>query len=107
MLNDKQRSVLRWVADGSPDGVMEGYHYRVSAAALRSRGLLKITGRGPTWHARLTELGEGFLARLDNAQGASEATDEAPPHAKGIGRVRKRTGHPTRQASAGRPSGQC
>jgi hypothetical protein len=37
-LNDRQNAVLRWVADGRPEGVMEGYAHRVSAAALRSQG---------------------------------------------------------------------
>jgi hypothetical protein len=63
-LNEKQRSVLRWIADGCSDGVMEGYLHRVSAAALRSRGLVRISGRGPTWRAELTDLGQRCVAEL-------------------------------------------
>jgi hypothetical protein len=44
---------------------MEGYYHRLSAAALRSRGLLRIAGRGPTWHARVTERGLALLGQLD------------------------------------------
>jgi hypothetical protein len=47
-LNETQLAVLRWIADGSRAGVMEGYGYRISAAALRSRGLIKISGRSTT-----------------------------------------------------------
>jgi hypothetical protein len=60
-LNDAQLAVLRWVAEGSPEKVMEGYAHRLSAAALRSRGLVKISGRGPAWRARITPEGESFL----------------------------------------------
>ena len=35
--------------DGSPSGVMPGYTHRISAAALRSRDLVRISGRGGTW----------------------------------------------------------
>jgi hypothetical protein len=41
---------------------MEGYAHRVSAAALRSRGLVKISGRGPTWRATITDAGRAFLS---------------------------------------------
>lgn len=61
--NALQLSVLRWVADGSPDGVMDDYAHRVSAAALRARGLLRVSGRGPTWHAELTPDGHALLSR--------------------------------------------
>jgi len=39
LLNESQVAVLRWITAGSPRGVMEGYAHRISAAALRSRGL--------------------------------------------------------------------
>jgi hypothetical protein len=57
-LNEVQLTVLRWVADGSPAGVMDGYGYRISAAALRTRGLIKLSGRSATWQARITRAGE-------------------------------------------------
>ncbi len=45
-LNDAQIAVLRWIAAGSPAGVMEeGYSHCVSAAALRNRSLVRISGR--------------------------------------------------------------
>jgi hypothetical protein len=65
-LNDAQLAVLRWIAEGSPPNVMEGYAHRLSAAALRSRGLVKISGRGPAWRARITPEGESFLGGMSN-----------------------------------------
>jgi hypothetical protein len=75
-LNDSQTAVLRWVAEGCPPGVMEGYAHRVSAAALRSRALVRISGRGKTWNAELTDLGREQLERLDQASTADPATEE-------------------------------
>lgn len=63
-INDSQREVLRWVAKGSPDGVMEDYSHRVSASALRSRGLVRITGRGPSLRAELTDAGRALVDQL-------------------------------------------
>ena len=45
---------------------MDGYAHRVSAAALRSRGFLRISGRGPTWRAELTPTGRTLLEELDS-----------------------------------------
>jgi hypothetical protein len=61
-LNSAQLDLLRWVADGCADGVYDGYTYRISAAALQSRGLLRISGRGPSWRAELTARGVALLA---------------------------------------------
>lgn len=60
-LNDAQRSILKWVKDGCPDGIYEGYTHRISAAALRSRGLIRISGHGPNWRAEITEAGLVYL----------------------------------------------
>jgi hypothetical protein len=62
-LTEQQLSILRWIADGCPDGVMEGSAYRISAAALRSRGLLTISGRGRAWSARVTDAGREYLGK--------------------------------------------
>jgi hypothetical protein len=36
-LNKAQITVLRWIAEGSPEDVMQGHTHRTSAAALHSR----------------------------------------------------------------------
>lgn len=65
-LNDVQVRVLRWIAEGCPDGVMEGTAHKISAAALRSRDLVRIKGHGKAWSARVTEEGRTYLRRLDD-----------------------------------------
>ncbi|WIB25398.1 hypothetical protein [Curtobacterium sp. MCSS17_015] len=74
-LNDKQLRVLRWVERGCPDGeyVDDNYGHRITAKALASRGLLTITGHGPSWKAVLTAAG---TARVAAEQGAP--TVQAP-----------------------------
>jgi hypothetical protein len=62
-LNQKQIDVLQWVAQGCPDGVMEDVSHRISAAALRGRGLLRTRGRGATWSAEITDSGREYLRR--------------------------------------------
>ena len=64
-LTEKQVELLRWVGSGCPAGVMDGTFHRISAAALRNRGLLTTSGRGPTWEARITPAGTEYLARVD------------------------------------------
>ncbi len=67
-LNEAQVAVLRWIAAGSPPGVMEGYTHRVSASAPPTRDLVRISGRGPTWRAELTERGREQLERLERLE---------------------------------------
>lgn len=64
-LSAKQVDLLRWVRDGCPDGVYGDEHHRISAAALRRRGFLSISGRGSNWRAELTGAGLDYLARAE------------------------------------------
>ncbi len=64
-LNEGQVALLRWIAEGCPDGVMDGHFYRISASALRSKGLVKISGHGPTWVAKPTAAGQEYLEQLE------------------------------------------
>jgi hypothetical protein len=66
-LSEGQVALLRWINDGCPDGVMEGHFYRISASALRSKELVKIAGRGPTWSAETTHAGRAYLEQLAGA----------------------------------------
>ncbi len=56
-VNDRQLEVLRWIADGCPEGKWpeDDFSYKTSAAALKSRGLATIKGRGRTWSVAITE----------------------------------------------------
>ena len=64
-LNATQATVLLWIAEGSPAGVMEGSAHRVSAAALRTRGFVRTSGTGKTWKAEITDAGRDWLRRLE------------------------------------------
>lgn len=66
-LTQRQIAVLRWIGDGCPDGVMveEGRPERITAGALRNRGLVTTTGRGPTWSGSIADAGIEYLARVD------------------------------------------
>jgi len=64
-LHEGQVALLRWIAEGCPDGVMEGHFYRISASALRSKGLVKISGHGSTWTAKPTMAGQEYLEQLE------------------------------------------
>jgi hypothetical protein len=62
-VNDRQLDVLRWIADGCPEGKWpaEDFSYKTSAIALNSRGLVSIKGHGRTWSATVTDAGAHFL----------------------------------------------
>lgn len=64
-LNEAQRAVLRWVADGSPTGIYEGATHRITARALHNRGLVEVSGKGASWQATITRQGEARLAEED------------------------------------------
>jgi hypothetical protein len=66
-LTEAQVSLLRWIAEGTPDGVMEGDSYRISVAALRNRGLVRTAGRGPSWSAEITDAGRTYLDQVDGS----------------------------------------
>jgi hypothetical protein len=67
-LTEAQVAVLRWISDGCPDGVMQDHLHRISAAALRNRGLVETRGRGPTWTATVTPAGTAYLAKVDGPE---------------------------------------
>lgn len=62
-LNDRQLDVLKWIAEGRPAGRWpeDDLSYKSSAAALKSRGLVTITGHARTWSASTTEAGNYYL----------------------------------------------
>jgi hypothetical protein len=61
-LTANQLVILKWIADGCPDDVYtEGFTHRIVARALSRRGLVDISGHGPTWKATITEDGAARL----------------------------------------------
>src|SRR4051794_19605840 len=63
-LTELQVAVLRWIEDGCQDAVANA-SYRISAGALRNRGLVVTSGKGPTWTASTTRLGRDYLRDVD------------------------------------------
>jgi hypothetical protein len=65
-LTEQQVRLLRWIADGCPEGVMNNDWHRISAAALRRRGLVTVSGRGASRKAKITANGREYLDRVDS-----------------------------------------
>lgn len=63
-LNEVQVSVLRWISDGCSDNEVDGISTRISAGALRNRGLVRTSGCGPTWKATITPSGKEYLQQV-------------------------------------------
>jgi hypothetical protein len=57
---------------------MTGYSHRVSAVALRSRDLIRISGRGPSWRAWITPSGQAYL---DSPSSSEEPVKAGDPRA--------------------------
>ena len=64
-LNTRQLEVLKWIADGCPDGVMEDFTYKTTAVALQSRGLVTVRRTKDGWTALITPAGEHYLGHGD------------------------------------------
>ena len=60
-VNARQLEVLRWISEGCPDDVMTGDTHKVTARALESRGLVKVSGCGAGWKAQTTDAGRYFV----------------------------------------------
>lgn len=66
-LNEVQVDVLRWISEGCGDGVVaDDVSARISAAALRNRGLVRTSGHGPNWKAAITASGKEYLQQVDS-----------------------------------------
>lgn len=94
ILNDKQLAVLSWIADGCPAGVYDGETHKLSARMLHRHGLARISGRGPTWQALITDAGQAHLAdpptpaptrpRPARKSGASSRSADAVPEPRAL-----------------------
>lgn len=67
-LNDTQTAMLRWLATEPADGEATNPQ-RLTARALATRDLVKIKGRGPTWHGALTDAGRHYLEHGEYPEG--------------------------------------
>jgi hypothetical protein len=60
-LTDRQLQVLRWIGDGCPPGVMDGFSYKTTAIALQGRRLVAVSKKKGIWRADLTDAGKYYL----------------------------------------------
>lgn len=60
-INARQLKVLKWIADGCPDGVMKDYTYKTTATALQGRRLVAVTRKRGVWQAQLTAVGSYYI----------------------------------------------
>lgn len=88
-LNEAQLAVLQWVNSGCPAGSYRDWSHRISARTLYDRGLLIVSGRGPTWSATITDAGTYYLENgaypekvLPPPSHEPATTGEASPTAK-------------------------
>ncbi|MCC4907765.1 helix-turn-helix domain-containing protein [Microbacterium sp. cx-59] len=73
-----QAAVLSWIVEGCPDGVYpeDSFAHRISARALVSRGLVKVSGHGHSWQAVPTESGRVWPGLTDSDAAALERANQ-------------------------------
>ena len=87
-MNERQRGILRWIADGCPDRPWPDETHKHSARALQNRGLVKVLRVDGRWSARLTEAGRYYLEHGRYPVGQAGATLR-PLRRNGLPRARK------------------
>ena len=100
-LNARQVEVLQWIADGSPDGVIEGHAFKVTAVALQNRRLVTISKKGGIWRADVTESGVHYLEHGEYPSTSGQESGEPKMSARARG-IPRRT--PTRVAGPPSPA---
>jgi hypothetical protein len=80
----------------------DGYGHRVTASALRSRGLVRTSGKGKTWQAELTDRGREYLEHLDQ-QHSPQSAPEVTDHDKGAEKLPSRPDGRSHKEPVARP----
>lgn len=60
-LNERQEELLRRIAEGDDLSTPEGVPHRTSGRALQARGLVRVSRKGGTWRASITEAGRFYV----------------------------------------------
>lgn len=89
-LNGRQLETLRWISWGCPDGEQVGAGYKLTAQALQSRRLVRISRRHGVWTVEITAAGQYYLDHADY-----------PPARAGTAAVTKAAGSSKSHSSAG------
>ena len=88
-LNGRQLETLRWISRGCPDGEQAGTGYKLTAQALQSRRLARVSRRHGEWTVEITADGQYYLDHADY-----------PPAGAGIAAVTKAAGSSKNHSSA-------
>lgn len=81
VLNAGQQAILQWIVEGRPPGVYpdDEFSHRVSARALKNRGLVEISGHGKSWRATPTERGRCWPAVTEKDRRERERLERPTP----------------------------
>lgn len=89
-VNDKQRRVLEWLSTGATQEPPEP-DMKLSAAALKSRGLAKVTRLQGKWTCELTDLGKYYLEHgAYPPEPEKPATEPAPRSGRTVKKPKER-----------------
>lgn len=75
-LTPTQLETLQWIAEGRADGDAPNPR-RTSARSLYAKGLVVVRGRGATWRATMTDLGNEWLE--NGGRPSARPAPEVPP----------------------------
>ena len=81
-LSARQVEILRWVADGCPDGVWKDFTYKHTAYALAERGLVTVDRRRDSWSAQITAAGRHYLQHGTYPANERHTAPETPQRPK-------------------------
>lgn len=99
-VNERQRDILRWIAEGCPDRDWPDESHKHSARALATRGLVHVSRASGRWTAVLTDDGKYFHENGEYPEGhrfgpkppepkppVAAAPEAAKPRKRGRGAV--------------------
>lgn len=77
-----QQAILSWIVQGCPPGIYpdDAFSHRVSARALKNRGLIDITGHGKSWRATATERGRRWPEATEEDHRERERRERPAQH---------------------------
>ena len=81
-VNERQRDILQWIAEGCPEREWPDETHKHSARALANRGLVRVSRSGGLWAAVLTDDGEYFNLHGEYPEGhrfGPEPLEPEPP----------------------------
>jgi hypothetical protein len=103
-ISPRQVEVLRWIADGCPDGVVTGYSYKTTAKALQGRRLVTAGVRAGAWQAKLTDAGRYYLEHGCYPPGLWRETQSRDGRASGLALPRFTAPQPALARPSGPPA---